>query len=382
MSHMQATSGQKDASALDNPLLSRAEPSRLLDIDKLESQHSWKPLYTQSILLTLYLALGVGYCHHEGLCFCDGLYFVIVTLFTVGFGDFTFKSQSQKLFGALFIFVGVCFAGFSLANLVATLAAKAEDMKDSWADWEDEKDEEEEKRNLANWKHRCQNQTILEQVTERWKSRRSQLWKSLNWNLAAVCTVFLIGTTVMMLLEGWTWIDAFYFCMVTATTVGYGDDLPSSCGSKMFVVFYILVGFYVVLNAMKTMTSLPLQLKREEREFKVLMQFGDSLQENELAKLLDSPVLHHIRQGNAARSNKKDVTRAEFMLWLLIKQRKLDKEQLQDAAQVFDVMDTLGNGVLSREDLQLSASAQLSAHPKRSISSAFGVSRKGMQGIA
>jgi len=50
------------------------------------------------------------------------------------------------------------------------------------------------------------------------------------------------GTIVYRLLEDWGWVDSLYFSVITLTSVGYGDLAPSSAGSKLFTVFYIVIG--------------------------------------------------------------------------------------------------------------------------------------------
>ncbi|ODS36736.1 hypothetical protein BEH94_04265 [Candidatus Altiarchaeales archaeon WOR_SM1_SCG] len=61
-----------------------------------------------------------------------------------------------------------------------------------------------------------------------------------------IVSVFLIlifiGTAAYHFIEGWTYIDSFYFAVSTLTTVGYGDIVPSTNGSKIFTAFYVLVG--------------------------------------------------------------------------------------------------------------------------------------------
>lgn len=42
--------------------------------------------------------------------------------------------------------------------------------------------------------------------------------------------------------EDMSWIDAFYFCVVTLTTVGYGDLTPETTAGKLFTVIYIVLG--------------------------------------------------------------------------------------------------------------------------------------------
>jgi voltage-gated potassium channel Kch len=62
----------------------------------------------------------------------------------------------------------------------------------------------------------------------------------------AVSTV-LIGSFLFRLLEGWSWLDAVYFSVVTLTTVGFGDLTPTHPLSKLLAIFYILNGIVVLL---------------------------------------------------------------------------------------------------------------------------------------
>jgi voltage-gated potassium channel Kch len=57
----------------------------------------------------------------------------------------------------------------------------------------------------------------------------------------------LIGTLVYHYLEGWAWLDALYFCVVTLATVGYGDFTPTTPVAKIFTLFYILNGIGILL---------------------------------------------------------------------------------------------------------------------------------------
>lgn len=42
--------------------------------------------------------------------------------------------------------------------------------------------------------------------------------------------------------EGWGWIDAFYFSVITISTVGYGDFAPQTAFGKLFTSMYVLCG--------------------------------------------------------------------------------------------------------------------------------------------
>lgn len=55
-----------------------------------------------------------------------------------------------------------------------------------------------------------------------------------------------VGTVAYRLLEDWSWVDALYFSVVAITTVGFGDITPSTDGSKLFTIVYILAGISLV----------------------------------------------------------------------------------------------------------------------------------------
>ena len=65
--------------------------------------------------------------------------------------------------------------------------------------------------------------------------------------LITVFLVILIGTLFYMKVEKWSLIDSVYFCVITLTTVGYGDLSPTTPISRIFTVVYILIGIGILL---------------------------------------------------------------------------------------------------------------------------------------
>jgi len=81
-----------------------------------------EPQFVSLALLTV-IAIASGtafYSLVEGLRFVDALYFSVVTLTTVGYGDFAPQTDVGKLFTALYVLVGIGI----LLTFVTTLAAK------------------------------------------------------------------------------------------------------------------------------------------------------------------------------------------------------------------------------------------------------------------
>ena len=65
-------------------------------------------------------------------------------------------------------------------------------------------------------------------------------------------TVVALGAVVYHYLEGWNYLDAVYFCVITLTTIGYGDFSPQTDAGKLFTIFYICIGLGLILNFINT----------------------------------------------------------------------------------------------------------------------------------
>jgi voltage-gated potassium channel len=66
--------------------------------------------------------------------------------------------------------------------------------------------------------------------------------------LAAVAVMLSTGTIFYHFTEKWSWLDSYYFCVVTLATVGYGDFVPHTAPGKLFTTFYILAGVGIITS--------------------------------------------------------------------------------------------------------------------------------------
>ena len=86
---------------------------------------------------------------------------------------------------------------------------------------------------------------------------------------SSVALLLVIATVVYHWLEGWSWVDSFYFSVVAVTTVGFGDFAPTTDASKLFAVFYILIGISLIaaaLNGRLRRSELRVQARVEQRQ--------------------------------------------------------------------------------------------------------------------
>ena len=66
--------------------------------------------------------------------------------------------------------------------------------------------------------------------------------------LIYVALILLVGAALYHWLEGWDWVDSFYFVVVTLTTIGYGDFTPTTPLTKVITIFYGINGVIVLLT--------------------------------------------------------------------------------------------------------------------------------------
>ena len=64
--------------------------------------------------------------------------------------------------------------------------------------------------------------------------------------------ILVIGTIFYHYIEGWNWLDAFYFSFITLTTIGFGDFAPATDAGKIFTIIYIIIGVGIILTFVNT----------------------------------------------------------------------------------------------------------------------------------
>lgn len=74
--------------------------------------------------------------------------------------------------------------------------------------------------------------------------------------LTILVVVMLVGGSAFYyLVEGWSVVDSFYFCVTTLTTVGFGDPAPDTTLGKIFTTFYIFAGVSLIAGFLQTVAK-------------------------------------------------------------------------------------------------------------------------------
>ncbi len=92
-----------------------------------------------------------------------------------------------------------------------------------------------------------------------WSGLKDPAFRALAIMVGVVVTS---GTVFYRQVEDWSWIDSFYFTIITLTTVGYGDLSPTTAGSKIFTVAYLIVGIGLLLTFVERVAAHAMESNR------------------------------------------------------------------------------------------------------------------------
>lgn len=81
----------------------------------------------------------------------------------------------------------------------------------------------------------------------------------------ALLSLISFSTIYFHFIEGWNWLDSYYFTIVTIATVGYGDFTPKTNAGKIGATVVIIIGIGL-FSAFASMLLKRRALKNIERK--------------------------------------------------------------------------------------------------------------------
>ncbi|XP_059662399.1 two-pore potassium channel 1 [Cornus florida] len=278
------------------------------------------------ILLAVYLSAGTA-------CFClvsdqikgkktnailDAVYFCIVTMTTVGYGDLVPNSVLAKLLACAFVFTGMALVALFLSTAADYLVEKQEIL-------------------LVKSLHMYQNVGQTEIMKE---IETNRVRYKLITVLIFISVVMLVGTIFLATVEKLAFIDAFYCVCSTITTLGYGDKSFSTRIGRVFAIFWILTGTICLAQF-----------------FLYAAELNTESRQRALVKWVLTRKVTNLDLEAADLDDDGDVGAAEFILYKLKEMGKISQEDIALVLEEFEALDVDQSGTLSTSDIMLAQSS-------------------------
>ncbi|PIA60719.1 hypothetical protein AQUCO_00300322v1 [Aquilegia coerulea] len=208
-----------------------------MDKPKFESSSVIRQAF---LLLIFYLALGVliyscNRDHFSGVetnPVIDALYFCIVTMCTIGYGDIAPLTPATKMFACVFVLVGFGFIDILLSGVVNYVLDLQENMILTSI-------------RVGGGHRGFSAKNYIFDV----EKGRMRIRMKVGLALGVVVSSISIGALVLYYLEDLDWVDSIYLSVMSVTTVGYGDRAFKTLPGRLFAAIWLLFSTLAVARA-------------------------------------------------------------------------------------------------------------------------------------
>jgi len=155
--------------------------------------------------------------------------------------------------------------------------------------------------------------------------------------VVVVMIIIMSGSLMMSLINNLSIVDGLYLAVASATSIGYGDlGMTRHPVGRWLIICYVVVA--VVSLAMLFHSFCVLWMEYEHKK-----KVEATVNEGVTLKMLRS--MDHDHDG--------EVTRDEFLCFLLIKLAKVNPKLIDKLNDLFDEADVDENGMLDLNDIRL-----------------------------
>ena len=280
----------------------------------------------------------------------DTTYFVFITILTIGYGDVFPTTDAGKSYVIVFILVGACLGSVILGYVAEWVLATQERVLEAVArrrarmmsaDVSKIRDRlrDPTRRSVGAAERGESAKTANDDVPRETSSPDADASADAT-NLPVMKALFTVlffttvGALSMMAIESLSFTDAFYWAVVTVTTVGYGDVAPRTDAGKLFVCFFATFAVGTVGWAISTIAEVYIKASLT----------NDANEKLERCRVTPEYLAE-------VGGKKGYVTRLDFFKATLVSLGKATNEDLATIDARFGELDVNDDGKLSIEDL-------------------------------
>jgi len=298
----------------------RYRPLEAEDYDIRESKvtgHNALPSFMWSMELNAAIILAVflfgGACVYRlawHWTYFNALYFCVVSMTTVGYGHFVPTTTGMKIFTVVYVYIGFAFVAGCLGYLVGRTVSESV------------------------------NRVKLTSVSGNGKIAKCKIQFTSNQgdllrSFIIILSLGTVGTIFFSYNEGMSTLNAFYFSMITMSSVGYGDIVVEKTSSKVFNLFFIIIS--VPLIGMVLFKFVEVWVRIEEQKW--ISNFGKRGVTKEVLRAMD-------------KDSTGTVERHEFLSYMLVHLGKVQASDIDYINNLFNRLDRDGSGCLDIDDIE------------------------------
>ena len=331
-------------------------PFRRKDIRETAKEEKRYPFWESTsfkgiALVATYLSLGVcGYSYvFEHWSIKDSIYFSVVTFTTVGYGDLKPQTDGGKLFCCVFALSGIGIIGIALGyigqNLVQAQVMALEKTQKRLSS--KEKDVPEDKEDNSNNTDIAKDDFVNEETVS---VPKQHLLKTIALFVCPIVAMTALGSFVVGYSEGWDWVDSLYWCIITGTTVGFGDLTPKNENMKWFSVVFIPLSVGVISASLGRIANIFVEKEISKANKRLLNR---------------EVTLEDLEEMNADGDG--EVSLLEFVEHMLKSMHKVDQRLLDELHKQFEHLDADGSGGLQQDDIEILTERKLSERRQEAL---------------
>ncbi|KAL0284454.1 UNVERIFIED_CONTAM: Two-pore potassium channel 5 [Sesamum angustifolium] len=282
-----------------------------------------------ALLLLLYLSLGViiysfNRDHFSGAethPVVDALYFCIVTMCTIGYGDIAPLTPLTKVFACVFVLVGFGFIDILLTGVVNYVLDLQENMI------------------LAGIKAAPQHQEHNPRFSARnyivdVAKGRMRIRLKVGLALGVVVLCIGMGSLVLYFVERLDWVDSVYLSVMSVTTVGYGDRAFKTLPGRLFASVWLLLSTLAVARAFLYLAEARID-KRHRKITNWVLHRGITVED-----LLAADI-----------NNNGFISKSEYVIYKLKEMGKIREKDILQICDQFNKLDRNNSGKITLPDL-------------------------------
>lgn len=283
------------------------------------------------LVLAVYFGLSILiFSNLEGWNWFDCVYFAVITLMTVGYGDFAPTHLVSRLFVIVFILVALIVVATAVGQFLESLVA------------------------LEIQNDKARKALLLKEPSA--IGVFDEQAKQNNWRrrflacLAAIGVLLTVSTIFALVFveDCQTVVDALYFSVVTLTTIGYGDVEPRKVSSKVVVCVIALLGVPFFGMMLGRIVEIAYGTARNDDMQTVV----GGLTNEKFDQLLDfTDQLWRAGTHTPGKQRREQITPLEFLCFILHKNDSVSIDEIKAIMANFSELDTTGSGHIDPGDV-------------------------------